>query len=210
MASGYDLSLAPDSRFLKFRDSYTSHEHALDLYDAMRTHTAISAAGHAATVEGLQRLSGQLDGMTWAIEAGFDLIAGEIVELRKDVREGFRGMQEAFAWGIARLCWEQEQNRAVYRQILDVLQHPLQTQALELRRRAERAIANKWWDDAASDLQAALENNRYDYLAHLQLARVMWFEYGQWDPAMEQFELPPMACAAGSPASASSSSSPTP
>lgn len=82
-----------------------------------------------------------------------------------------------------------EQNREVYRDILHTLQTPLATVALELRKRAETALTNGWWDDAVSDLDESLRNNRYDYLAHLQLGRVLWFQYGYWQPAMEQFEL---------------------
>ncbi len=189
MSSGYDLSLKPDSRFLKFRESFTTREHMMELYDAARAHTAIDAAGHAATVQRLERLGGELRDMNWAVEDGFNLMAEEISGLRDDVREGFRGMRETFTWGIARLCWEHEQSREVYRRQLDVMKHPLRNQALELRERAENAIRNKWWEDAANDLQAAIDNNRYDYLAHAQLGEVMWFQFGQWEAAMEQFEL---------------------
>jgi tetratricopeptide (TPR) repeat protein len=84
-----------------------------------------------------------------------------------------------------------EQDREVYRDILHTLQTPLATVALELRKRAETALTNGWWEDAVDDLSESLQNNRYDYLAHLQIGRVLWFQYGHWQPAMEQFELAP-------------------
>jgi tetratricopeptide (TPR) repeat protein len=116
-------------------------------------------------------------------------MVSQMAEMRQDIREGFRHMEEAFAWGLARVCWEHEQDRELYRQILTALQQPLETQALELRRRAERAIQNGWWEDAVEDLRAALQHNRYDYLAHLQLGRILWFEFGMWQAALDAFGL---------------------
>jgi tetratricopeptide (TPR) repeat protein len=200
MASGYDLSLAPDSRFLKFRENFTTREHFLEVEDLLRTQTALHGAGYAATVSSIHgmaaattsamdRVGDQLSDVSWAIEEGLDALSGQIGGLRQGIEDGFHGVQEVFSWGMARLCWEHEQSRAVYREILDLLQHPLQTQALELRRRAERATSNGWWPEAATDLEAALANNPYDYLAQLQLARVQWFEFGHWEPAISHFEL---------------------
>jgi tetratricopeptide (TPR) repeat protein len=109
-------------------------------------------------------------------------------EVRGDLQEGFRSLGFVVSWGMARVCWELEQSRVVYLDVLDTLEHPLTAQALELRERAEKAIANRWWEEAVSDLSDCIGNDRYDYLAHSQLAQVLWFEYGQWQPALEEFQ----------------------
>lgn len=189
MSSEYDLSLAPDSRFGTFRGDYTTKQHMISIYEAIRGQAAISAAAAEMVDSRLSGISGQLDDMQWAIEDGFYVMADAIHGLRDEVRDGFINMARVTTWGVARICWEHEQDRTVYREILHVLKHPLQTQALEHRERAEMAIANKWWEDSVADLCLAVDNNKYDYLAHLQLARVLWFEYGQWEPALEHFGL---------------------
>lgn len=189
MTSEYDLSLAPDSRFLTFRQSYTTQQHLTSVYEAIRGNAAINAAGFEMMDSRLSHMGDQLQGMQWAIEDGFYMMADAINGLRDEVRDGFLNMERVVTWGVARICWEHEQDREVYREILHVLKHPLETQALEHRERAEKAIANKWWAESVGDLDLAVQNNKYDYLAHLQIARVLWFEYGYWELAMEHFQL---------------------
>ncbi len=178
-----------DSRWLKFRDQYTTQEHLMCVYDAVRGNAAVTAAGLHMVHEDLQGigqgLAAGFEGMQWSLEGMSDQLAG----LQDEVRDGFRGMNELISWGLARLCWEHEQDREIYRQMLHVLENPLETQSLELRRRAERAVRNQRWEEAANDLREAIRNNPYDYLAHLQLARISFFEFGHWEAAVQEAGL---------------------
>ena len=178
-----------DLRFIKFRENYTTNEHLMDVTDGLRGIGAINAVGFSAVTSGLAHLDSSVGDLRWATEQGFDRMSEHLAGLQASVEVGFEGMQQVMTWGFARLCWEHEQDREVYRETLDVLRHPLTTQGLELRERAEQAIANHWWDEARDDLQAAIENNRYDYLAHSQLARIMFLEYGDTKGALEHFGL---------------------
>jgi hypothetical protein len=186
MPGSFDLSFDPDSRFMKFRQSYTTQEHLLSLFESNEAlRRQVSAMSSELGIEG--------SNTRWAIEGGFASLSSDLshdlASLGLTIGNGFRGLQESFSWGLARICWQMEQDRVVYRDILHTLQTPLATVALELRKRAETALTNGWWEDAVDDLSESLQNNRYDYLAHLQLGRVLWFQYGHWQPSMEQFEL---------------------
>lgn len=182
MPSSYDLSLAPDSRFLRFQSEYTTEEHLLSLREELRR-------GQSGASDALTRISGQASDGRWALEAGVDRLGAGLEWVAECINDGFAGMRKVFIWGMARLAWEHEQDRNVYKQILDALVHPLATQALELRQRAERSVRNEWWGEAVADLQASTQANAFDYLAHLQLARVLFFQLGQTDSAMQHFRL---------------------
>jgi tetratricopeptide (TPR) repeat protein len=186
MPGPYDLSFYPDSRFMKFRHSYTTQEHLLSLFES--NEALRGQVGAMSSEVGME-----MSNARWAIEGGFASLSADLsralASLEFTIEDGFQGLRESFSWGLARICWQMEQDREVYRDILHTLQTPLATVALELRKRAETALMNGWWEDAVDDLSESLQNNRYDYLAHLQLGRVLWFQYGHWQPAMEQFEL---------------------
>jgi len=189
VSRAFDLSLQPDSRFLRFRQSYTTNEHLMSVFESAEALRGQVGSMTREVASGLSDVSSGLSSMNWAVENGFAEMSYQLGSMGLAIEEGFRGLGSLFSWGLARICWQMEQNRAVYRDILTTLQTPLATVGLELRKRAETAVKNGWWDEAASDLSDSLENNRYDFLAHLQLGRVLWFQYGQWQPAMGQFEL---------------------
>jgi len=71
------------------------------------------------------------------IREGIDDLAYKI----DGVKEGMLGLKAAFEYGISEVIWQIEQNRQVMTKILEVLTAPLDTQAKELRRRAEDAYA---------------------------------------------------------------------
>jgi hypothetical protein len=178
-----------DLRFLKFRQDYTTSEHLLTLEDLSVRNAAVTSAGFASMSEALGE-------QAWAIESGFDALSDAIYDLRASVEDGFRGLYEVVTWGVARLCWEHEQDREIYRQQLDVLRHPLGTQALEHREWAEKHIRNHHWPEAVAELEATLADSPYDFLAHLQLAQIWWYRHhelgepeGAWDRAIEHFRL---------------------
>jgi tetratricopeptide (TPR) repeat protein len=104
------------------------------------------------------------------------------------VEQGIAGLQAAFEWGISEVVWQIEQNRAVLRSILEVLSAPLDTQAKELRKRAEGAYANGWFEDALEDFLESERKNRYDFSIHISIGMIYLFQKIDKDKALEYFD----------------------
>lgn len=104
------------------------------------------------------------------------------------IEDGIYGLQAAFEWGISEVVWQIEQNREVLRDILEVLSAPLDTQAKELRRRAEDAYSNGWIDDALEDFLESERKNRYDFSIHISLGMIYLFHIIDKGKALEYFE----------------------
>jgi len=81
------------------------------------------------------------------ISEGIDVVACGIDR----VEQGIYELKATFEWGISEVVWQIEQNRAVLKDILEVLMAPLDTQAKERRKRAEEAYANGWVEDAEEE-----------------------------------------------------------
>lgn len=128
---------------------------------------------------------------TSAIIASQDRIAEGIDKVSYGVdrvEEGIYGLQAAFEWGISEVIWQIEQNREVLRDILEVLSTPLDTQAKELRRRAEKAYSNGWIDDALDDFLESEKKNRYDFSIHISLGMIYVFCKIDKEKALSYFE----------------------
>jgi len=120
-----------------------------------------------------------------------DLIKTEIKSLNYsigEISEGLQGLQSSFEWGIASVVWQIEQNRTLLLNILDVLKAPLDTQAKELRTRAQEAFSNGWFDDAEIDYLESEEKNRYDFTVHISLGLIYLFHKINKEKALEYFE----------------------
>jgi len=120
-----------------------------------------------------------------------DLIKTEIKSLYYsigEISEGLQGLQSSFEWGIASVVWQIEQNRTLLLNILDVLKAPLDTQAKELRTRAQEAFSNGWFDDAEIDYLESEEKNRYDFTVHISLGLIYLFHKINKEKALEYFE----------------------
>jgi tetratricopeptide (TPR) repeat protein len=104
------------------------------------------------------------------------------------VEHGIAGLQAAFEWGISEVVWQIEQNRKILRTILAVLSAPLDTQAKELRKRAEGAYANGWFEDALEDFLESETKNRYDFSIHISIGMIYLFQKIDKDKALEYFD----------------------
>lgn len=118
------------------------------------------------------------------IEEGIDRVAYGI----EKVAEGMSGLKAAFEWGISEVVWQIEQNRAVLKDILGVLIAPLDTQAKELRRRAEDAYANGWFKEALEDFLESEKKNKYDFLVHISIGMIYLFQKKDKGNALEYFD----------------------
>ena len=99
-------------------------------------------------------------------------IADKIDIATREITEGFQELQATFDWGFTELIWQIEQERKVLKDILEVLQAPLDTQAKELKKRAEYAYQNDWIDDALKDFLESEKKNRYDFTIHQNLGNI--------------------------------------
>lgn len=104
------------------------------------------------------------------------------------VEEGIYGLQAAFEWGISEVVWQIEQNREVLLDILEVLMAPLDTQAKELRKRAEDAYANGWFEDALADFLESEKKNRYDFSVQISIGMIYLFQRINKEKALEFFD----------------------
>lgn len=104
------------------------------------------------------------------------------------VADGLESLASAFDWGLSEMIWHLEQQRAVLIEILKVLQAPLDTQAKELRKRAEDAYRNGWIDDALEDFLESEKKNRYDFTVHQSLGNIYLFHKMDPDRALEYYE----------------------
>ncbi|OOP55349.1 MAG: hypothetical protein AYP45_14940 [Candidatus Brocadia carolinensis] len=118
------------------------------------------------------------------IEEGIDKVAYGIGM----VAEGMSGLKAAFEWGISEVVWQIEQNKAVLKDILGVLIAPLDTQAKELRRRAEDAYANGWFKEALEDFLESEKKNKYDFLVHISIGMIYLFQKIDKGNALEYFD----------------------
>ena len=137
---------------------------------------ALVAAQNASTstiISSQERISEGIDNVAYGLE---------------NVEEGIYGLKAAFEWGISEVVWQIEQNRHVLRGILQVLMAPLDTQAKELRKRAEDAYTNGWFEDALEDFLESEKKNKYDFLVHISIGMIYLFQKIDKEKALEYFD----------------------
>lgn len=120
-----------------------------------------------------------------------EAMANKVDDLKytmNDMNDGLQGIKSAFEWGIADVIWQIEQNRQVLTTILDVLSAPLNTQAKELKKRAQEAYANGWIDDAVQDFEQSERINRYDFSIHISMGMIYLFHKVDKRKALEYFD----------------------
>jgi len=118
------------------------------------------------------------------IASGIDEIAVGVDR----VADGLEGLASAFEWGFSVMVWHLEQQRSVLQEILKVLQAPLDTQAKELKKRAENAYQNGWIPDAIEDFLQSERKNRYDFTVHQSLGNIYLFHKKNPEKALEYYE----------------------
>jgi tetratricopeptide (TPR) repeat protein len=123
---------------------------------------------------------------------GIDRVAG-----------GLDDLAAMFEWGFSELVWQLEEQKEILKNILRVLQAPLDTQAKELKKRAEYALRNGWFDDALEDFLESEKKNRYDFTIHQNLGNIYFFEKKNPKKALEYYEKAAKYAAPKSPYHAS-------
>ncbi|MFB3880806.1 MAG: hypothetical protein ACE149_06055 [Armatimonadota bacterium] len=162
--------------------------------------------------EGMQQLAGVVKAeMESSIEAleGRDSRLYEAVFTLQQAREhlasidystatGMADLKAGFEYGVSQIVWQLERSQETLAGMVRALEEPLDTQARELRKRAQQAYRNglattdetrrRWMDDALSDYLEAVEHNRYDFTLHFDIATIYWQEKGDLANAAAYYE----------------------
>lgn len=134
---------------------------------------ATQIASTSEIISSQERISEGIDNVAYGVER---------------VEEGIYGLKAAFEWGISEVVWQIEQNRHVLQGILAVLMAPLDTQAKELRRRAEDAYTNGWFEDALEDFLESEKKNKYDFIVHISIGMIYLFQKIDKEKTLEYFD----------------------
>jgi len=118
------------------------------------------------------------------ISEGIDNVACGV----ERVEQGIFELKSAFEWGISEVVWQIEQNRAVLKDILEVLMAPLDTQAKERRKRAQEAYTNGWIEDAEEEFLESEKLNKFDFSIHMSLGMIYLFNRIDKEKALSYFE----------------------
>jgi len=121
--------------------------------------------------------------------------ADEIASLRRDlasesadVSSSLGDLAATFEWGLTELIWHAQQQTALLRQLSDQLAAPLDMQAKELRKRAEYAYGQRWYEEALEDFLVAAEKNPYDFIVQHYIGNILLFHKEDPDGSVEYFE----------------------
>jgi hypothetical protein len=109
--------------------------------------------------------------------------------LTSQVNETLGALLTVVDSGFAEVAYQQRLTNEKLLEILEVLQAPLDTQAKELRRRAEEAYGNGWIDDASADFLESEALNRYDFTVHHALGTISFVHKGDLAEAKREFAL---------------------
>jgi tetratricopeptide (TPR) repeat protein len=111
---------------------------------------------------------------------------------------GLADLKAAFDYGMSQAVWQLERSQEALVGIVRALEEPLDTQARELRKRAQNAYRNglaaagetrgKWMDDALADYLEAARRNRYDFTLHFDIASILWHEKGELADAARYYQ----------------------
>lgn len=111
-------------------------------------------ASNEAIAELVSGLDNNLSKMHGTLTSGFSMLGAGLQELYFAVDDGFR-----------ELSYKLDLQNETLEAIKEILERPLDTQAKELRKRAEFAYLNGWMDEAEVDLLESEKKNYQDFIA---------------------------------------------
>lgn len=137
---------------------------------------------------GLGAVGNQLDSMgdmfssglgelTNSIELGFDNLSRGIDQLNAD-----------FNLLMGDVIWRLELQDRSLQSILQTLQAPLDTQAKELRHRAEDAYQNGWYEESLADFLESEKKNYQDFSVHRSIGNIYLYHLINLPKALEYFQ----------------------
>lgn len=121
-------------------------------------------------------VSDGLQDMNTTMEIGFGTLGAGLERLGAD-----------FNVLMGDVVWKLELQNVTMRSILVTLQAPLDTQAKELRRRAEDAYLNGWYEEALADFLEAERKNYQDFAVHRSIALIYMYHLIDFPKALDYF-----------------------
>jgi hypothetical protein len=117
--------------------------------------------------------------MNDTLVSGFSLLDAGLQELCFDVEDGLR-----------ELSYKLDLQSNTLQAIKEILERPLDTQAKELRKRAEFAYLNGWIDEAEADLLESEKKNYQDFIALHILGNINYYHRKNHQKELEYDDVP--------------------
>ncbi|MBT9151564.1 MAG: hypothetical protein DDT40_01760 [candidate division WS2 bacterium] len=123
-----------------------------------------------------------------AIESGLAEIHAELDYGFTKLSAGLEDLCFAADEGFRQVVYMLELQGETLEAIREILERPLDTQAKELRRRAEFAYLNGWLDEAETDLLEAEKKNYQDFIVHQILGNIYYYHKCNYQKALEYYQ----------------------
>ena len=123
-----------------------------------------------------------------AIESGFAEVRAELDYGFTMLSEGLQDLCFTVQEGFREVVYMLELQSKTLEAIREILERPLDTQAKELRRRAEFAYLNGWFDEAETDLLGAEKKNYQDFIVHQILGNIYYYHRCNDQKALEYYQ----------------------
>ena len=148
-----------------------------------------------AEIQKLRRTAKSQLKKTDGIIASNEAIAGAVSEVNNALTSNLYALSD----GLREFCCGIESGlREIYDKldlqskklegIKEILEKPLDTQARELRKRAEVAYLNGWIDEAHNDLLEAEKKNYQDFIVHHILGNIYYYHKENYQKALEYYQ----------------------
>lgn len=134
-------------------------------------------ASHEAVADMISEVNNALSEVNNTLASGFTMLGAGLQELCFITEDGFREV-------IDRLDLQNKTLDA----IKEILERPLDTQAKELRKRAETAYLNNWINEAEIDLLEAENKNYQDFIVHQILGNIYYHHKKNYPKSLEYYQ----------------------
>lgn len=123
---------------------------------------------------------------TSSIIASQERIASQIDNTLSSINTTLNDIGSMTSWQLSNIVWILEKQTIFLHQILVTLQTPLDTAAKELRRRAEEAFKNGWYEEALEDFVKSEKANPYDFSVYQSIG-LIYFNEKKYDISLDYF-----------------------
>jgi tetratricopeptide (TPR) repeat protein len=150
----------------------------------------VAANRHEEQIQSLQSVAENQRWMSFQLDQGFGKLIATQQVLGQVVQNGFgatarqmdklgagvQALQASFDWWMGQMVWKLETQSDTLKGILDTLQAPLDAQAKELRRRAEFAYQQGWYEESLSDFLESERKNYQDFSIHFSIGNIHLYQ----------------------------------
>ena len=149
-----------------------AREVAVAQRQAAREIAAAQAKTTHTLAQGFGRLVASQQEMNTVMRKGFGAVSYRLDRMAQSIES----LRADFDWAMGAVLWKLEMQHHTLRNILAILQAPLDTQAKELRRRAEDAYLNGWYDEALIDFLESEKKNYQDFAVHQAIGNIYLYQ----------------------------------